>query len=140
MRITGIADAGIDLKRRLIFRHIENRLRHLVIHQYGSGGCHGGDQVKLFQLRQRERTVADHFIQHHALARFQPGVLITRNRLHHHLHMAGKHATLVVLVAQLQTCFRRAALNLAVCLRHHLCQTAFQLFPGIPGSTRPDHA
>ena len=84
--------------------------------------------------------MADHFIQHHALAWLQPAVFITGHWLHHQLHMAGEHAALIVLIAQFQTCFRRAALNLSISLCHHLSQTAFQLFPGKPGGTRPDHA
>ena len=139
-RVTGIANSGINVERRFILRQVKQRFGDVVIHQHGMNGRHRRDQVKGLQLRQRQRTVAHHLIQHHALARFQPAVFSTGNRLHHQLHTAGKHAAMIILVAQLKARLRRAALNLSVSLRHHLSQTAFQLFPGKPGGTRPDHA
>ncbi|MNE31391.1 hypothetical protein D3C80_1249570 [compost metagenome] len=93
----------------------------------------------MLQLCKWERAVIDHFIQHNALPSFQPGIFCPGDGLHDQLHMAGKHAALIILIAQFQPGFRGGAFHFAVGLRHHLCQTAFQLLTGEPGRACPDH-
>ncbi len=80
-----------------------------------------------------------HFVQHQALSWLQPWILRASDRFKHQLQMAFEQAALVILVTDLQPGFWRGALKLAVRLRDHFCQMALQLFPGIPGRTRPDH-
>ncbi|MNW03905.1 hypothetical protein D3C71_1999080 [compost metagenome] len=53
----------------------------------------------MLQLCQRERTVIDNFVQHHAVTVFQPAVFGARNGFNHQLHMAFEDAALIVLIA-----------------------------------------
>ncbi|MNC26591.1 hypothetical protein D3C75_747290 [compost metagenome] len=134
--VTGIADAGVHHERGFILRQIVQRLRGFVVHQGGFNRGHRRDQVEGFQLGQRERAMIDLFVQDNALARLQPRAFGAGQRFNHQLQMAGEHAALIVLIAQFEPGF----FDFAICLSHHLGHAGFQLFPGKPGSTCPDHA
>ncbi|MNT00552.1 hypothetical protein D3C72_1349880 [compost metagenome] len=97
--IAGVADACFHHKRRLIFRQFKQRFRRFVVDQRGFYRRHGRNQIEMLQLCQRERTVIDNFVQHHAVTVFQPAVFGARNGFNHQLHMAFEDAALIVLIA-----------------------------------------
>ncbi|CCJ75095.1 hypothetical protein BN135_159 [Cronobacter muytjensii 530] len=134
-----VANTGLHIGERFAFRHIKQRFGGIVVHKRGMHRRHRWQDIELFQIGQRERTVAHYLIQHHALARLQQRFLLARRGFDHQLQMAAEQAALVILVAKLKPGLRRAELKLRVGFGDHFADMFFKLLTGVPRATCPDN-
>ncbi|CCJ92457.1 hypothetical protein BN131_130 [Cronobacter malonaticus 681] len=85
-----VADAGLHVGERFAFRHIEQRFGGVIVHKRGMHRRHCRQNIELFQIGERERTVAYHLVKHDALARLQQRFLLSGRRFYHQLQMAAE--------------------------------------------------